>query len=124
MYIFDTMTRGENMINTHEKFNELTGQNIMKLRTQRHYTREYLAERAKISPKFLYEIEMGKKGCSSYVLYSLAYALEVNLECLIRDGKYTKEKEDAFIYYETFSNKQKEQIKKILQDICEILQEV
>ena len=111
------------MINTHEEFNELTGQRIMKLRTQRRYTREYLAEQAEISPKFLYEIEMGKKGCSSYVLYSLARALEVNVECLIWDSKYAEGKEDIFIFYETFSNKQKEQIRQILQGIYEILRE-
>ena len=38
-----------------------TGYRIMKIRLERHYSREYLAELADISPKFLYEIEIGKK---------------------------------------------------------------
>lgn len=50
------------MKNTYEKFNIQIGKKIMKKRLQRGYTREYLAEMADISAKFLYEIEIGKKG--------------------------------------------------------------
>ncbi len=71
------------MENTHEKFNIKIGKRIKTMRLHRHYTREYLAEIADISPKFLYEIEVGKKGCSSYVLYMLARALDVSVASLI-----------------------------------------
>lgn len=46
------------MKNTYEKFNIQIGKKIMKKRLQRGYTREYLAEMADISAKFLYEIEI------------------------------------------------------------------
>ncbi len=80
------------MENTHEKFNIKIGKRIMTMRLHRHYTREYLAEIADISPKFLYEIEVGKKGCSSYVLYMLARALDVSVASLLQDEDENKNK--------------------------------
>lgn len=44
-------------------FNKNLGKRILSERLLHNYTREYLAELADISPKFLYEIETGKKGC-------------------------------------------------------------
>ena len=61
------------MKNTYEKFNIQIGKKIMKKRLQRGYTREYLAEMADISAKFLYEIEIGKKGCSVYVFFASTF---------------------------------------------------
>ena len=45
-----------------KKLYKNAGIRIRFLREERHYTREYLAEMADISPKFLYEIESGQKG--------------------------------------------------------------
>lgn len=47
------------------------GERILLVRIMRGYTRETLAERAAISPKFLYEIETGRKGFSAAVLFNL-----------------------------------------------------
>ena len=57
------------------------GERIMILRGERGYTREQLAELADISEKFLYEIEMGKKGFSATTLMNICDALEVSLDC-------------------------------------------
>ena len=57
---------------------EKAGSRIYNVRLNRGYTRECLAEMANISPKFLYEIETGKKGFSAGVLYNIAKALEVD----------------------------------------------
>lgn len=65
------------------EFNRKVGQRIMAARLIHKYTREYLAELADISPKFLYEVETGKKGCSSYVLYRIAGALELKSDYII-----------------------------------------
>lgn len=46
----------------YDEFNIQIGKRIKKLRLQRKYTREYLAECADISAKFLYEVETGKKA--------------------------------------------------------------
>ena len=51
------------MEHAYDEFNIQIGKRIKKLRLQREYTREYLAECADISAKFLYEVEAGKKGC-------------------------------------------------------------
>lgn len=67
---------------TYEEFKLDTGKKIMDMRIKRKYTREYLAEAADISSKFLYEIEMGKKGYSAYIMFRLAYALGVNVNNL------------------------------------------
>ena len=50
------------------------GQRIRNLREVNRYTREKLAELAEISPKFLYEIEVGAKGFSADTLSRIASA--------------------------------------------------
>ena len=47
---------------------EKIGYRIRELREMHNYTREEIAEMVEISPKFLYEIESGKKGFSSEIL--------------------------------------------------------
>lgn len=44
------------------------GERIRELRESQNYTREGFAEKVDISAKFLYEIEVGKKGFSADVL--------------------------------------------------------
>ena len=46
---------------------EKIGYRIRELREMHNYTREEMAEMVEISPKFLYEIESGKKGFSSEI---------------------------------------------------------
>lgn len=62
-----------------EQFNRSIGNQIMKIRMQKHLTREHLAEAAGISSKYMYEVEKGNKGCTGYVLYSIAHALSVSV---------------------------------------------
>lgn len=47
---------------------EIIGLRIRKLREDRGYTREQLAEVSNLSSKFIYEIESGKKGFSAETL--------------------------------------------------------
>ncbi|MBO5731708.1 MAG: helix-turn-helix transcriptional regulator [Treponema sp.] len=59
---------------------ELNGiyiQNIKRLRLQKTYSQEALAEKAEISPGFLSDIENGKKWGSFETLIAIANALEV-----------------------------------------------
>lgn len=69
--------------------NCVVGGRIKGLRLERNMTREELAEAAELSASFLYEIEMGKKGFSAYTLESLAGALDVQTDYILRgtDGK-------------------------------------
>lgn len=107
------------MRNTYEEFNIKTGQRIMCLRKQKAFTREYLAELADISAKFLYEIEMGKKGCSSYILYRLSRALDVPPDLLIRDQEDASEDSVKKIYG-VLDCKHKTQVDTILKVLYEI----
>lgn len=59
------------------------GRRIQDVRNMRGYTREDLASRAGISPKFLYEIETGRKGFSAGNLYYMCHALEVRMDYIM-----------------------------------------
>jgi len=59
------------------------GKRIHSERIMRGYTRKYLAEQASISPKFLYEIENGRKGFSAQVLYNLCNTLQVDCNYIL-----------------------------------------
>lgn len=66
------------------------GKRIMGLRKLNHYTREELAEKAGVSSKFLYEIEMGRKSFSANVLCRLADSLSVSCDyIMLRDKQYS-----------------------------------
>ena len=55
------------------------GKNIKKLRTQRHYSQEELAEKADISIIYLSSIERGKKFPKPAILGQIVEGLEVEL---------------------------------------------
>ena len=63
------------------------GKRIHAARLSHGYTRKYLAEQASISPKFLYEIENGKKGFSAQVLYNLCTALDVDCDYIMKGSE-------------------------------------
>lgn len=65
------------------KFYDNTGERIRELRELSRYTREEFAEMVEISPKFLYEIETGKKGFSADTLYRIANAFSVSCEYIL-----------------------------------------
>lgn len=112
------------MQDTHEKFNLVLGERIMDIRVRHKFTREYLAEKAEISPKFLYEIEMGKKGCSSYVLCRLAEALGVSADFLLQNEESLLNQNGIEEWYLKFENKEKKKIKDILKILYEISHEL
>lgn len=68
----------------------------MQLRTDRRYTREQLAYLADISEKFLYEIEMNKKGFSAETLMKLSHALEVSMDYIML-GKGSRKYDDEIV---------------------------
>lgn len=65
------------------EFAKEMGIRILLLRDSKNFTREQLAELAAISSKYLYELESGRKNCSSYILYSLAHSLDISTEYLM-----------------------------------------
>lgn len=65
-------------------FNISIGNRIKKKRLELMLTRERLAQMANISDKFLYDIEVGKKGMSAETLYKLTKALAVSADWLLK----------------------------------------
>lgn len=59
------------------------GCRIVELRVKAGMTREKLSEAAEISPKFLYEIETGKKSLSVNSLCKICNALHTNSDSLL-----------------------------------------
>lgn len=99
------------------------GERVYLARIMRGYTRECLAELADISPKFLYEIETGKKGFSAGVLYRLCQALEVDGNFIL-SGKMKVEYDNKLMKtLQLFNEEQTKQISNILEDISELLKE-
>ena len=60
-----------------------TGGRIREARERAHLSRDALAELAKISSKFLYEIEMKEQGFSADTLYKISKALNVSSEYIL-----------------------------------------
>lgn len=95
----------------------------MSLRNQRGYSRECLAELADISSKYLYEIETGKKGCSSYVLFRLAYSLDVSVDYLVSASIYSAERKILQSYH-MLSLEKKEKINSAVQSLLAMVDEM
>lgn len=100
------------------------GDRIRELREMQGYTREAFAEKADISSKFLYEIEMGKKGFSADTLSRIAQALFVSCDYIMfgeNPGYFGGEK--IVCVLESLKPTQMSQIRdilKILSDMCDL----
>lgn len=97
------------------------GKRIKCLREARNYTREELAEKADISAKFLYEIEVGKKGFSADTLSRIANALSVSCD-FIMFGTDSPDKnlDNAVGVLNKFDSNQMERILNILEMIYDL----
>jgi len=61
------------------------GKKIKEKRKNKGWSREKLATLSYISDKFLYDIEVGKKGMSAETLYKISKALDISADWLL-DG--------------------------------------
>ncbi len=60
-----------------DKWYQGAGERIFRVRRNRAFTRDQLAEKAEISAKHLYNIERGRQGFSALVLLKICQALDV-----------------------------------------------
>lgn len=100
--------------------NVTAGRRIMQLRTDRSYTREQLAYLANISEKFLYEIEMDKKGFSAVTLMRLSEALEVSIDYIMLGRGSRKYEDDIVATLEQFKPNTLEKVDRLLKAAYEI----
>lgn len=89
---------------------EILGNNIKKLRKEKNWTQEYLAEQASISVPFMTQIELARKQASLEVIEKIAKALNVPYEILFRQEDGVNTVRTDFEYKE-FLNKLDSEIK-------------
>lgn len=66
-----------------EKFNSEIGNRIHKLREEKGYTKEELAEIVGISVSHIYQIENSKRGFTTWILHHLSQVFDVSTDYLI-----------------------------------------
>ena len=92
------------------------GQRIQEIRKERNMTREDLAEKAEISSKFVYEVEMGKKGFSAESVAKISRAL-----CTSSDYLLTGEGEKDLKKLEPLGPKERKQLERVVRVVHEFL---
>lgn len=103
------------------KIYKKAGERIYLTRVMRGYTREDLAELAFISPKFLYEIETGRKGFSAVVLYNVCQALRVDCDYIMTGKENVGYDQKLMNTLQLFNEKQTEKISEILKEIYDLM---
>jgi transcriptional regulator with XRE-family HTH domain len=76
---------------TVSKFNLIVGTRIRELREQNGLSREKMSEIADINDKYLYEIEVGKKGLSAEKMFNISRSLGVTMDYLVSGEKADKQ---------------------------------
>ena len=104
---------------------EKIGNRIRELREMHNYTWEKMAEMVEISPKFLYEIESGKKGFSSEILCKIARKFTVSCDYIMYGEEHSLRNGEK-IYYILNQLETEQAIKiqfilKILIEICDAM---
>lgn len=102
------------------KFYEDAGLRIRRFREKRRYSREELAGYAEISPKFLYEIETGRRGFSADTLFRISKALSVSSECILEDGNEKNDRMEIEEILTLFDHYQLMQVRQILNLIYQL----
>lgn len=100
------------------------GIRIRELRESKDMTREEVAARAEITPKFLYEVESGRKGMSAGNLHRIATALSTSCDyILLGVHKMDDGARLESIYAEAlqgFNDEQRKSVIKMLKILLEI----
>lgn len=96
------------------------GLRIRTLREANSYTRDAFAEKIRISAKFLYEIEVGKKGFSVEILYKISKALSVSTDYLVTGMDSSKLSGRTASSLEFFSPDQLSHVQDILKSVQEL----
>lgn len=96
------------------------GLRVRTLREANDYTRDAFAEKIDISTKFLYEIEMGKKGFSAETLFRISKALCVSNDYLLTGNEIQKVPEKIVDILEGFTPNQLARVHEILKTMQEL----
>lgn len=95
------------------------GERIKSLRKLRNMTRDEVANKSEISSKFLYEIELGKKGLSADTLVKIANTLSCSCD-YIMTGEQEDNKENKEVLLDKFEEEQRQRVREIMGIIEEL----
>lgn len=98
-----------------------SGKRINQLRKSHGYTREQLAELVDISPKFLYEIEVGRKGFSAQTLGKMASILNVSCDYILFGSREFEHISDIDYILAELSDEKVSEIIKIFNSIYNLV---
>jgi XRE family transcriptional regulator, aerobic/anaerobic benzoate catabolism transcriptional regulator len=73
-------------VDDHENYLQILGERVRTLRARRGISRKILAKSAEISERYLAQLESGRGNISISLLRQIAYAMNVSIEELVRDG--------------------------------------
>ena len=96
------------------------GFRIKELREMNGYTREQFAEKVDLSPKFLYEVEKGKKGFSADTLFRISKSLSVTCEYILTGSNYSTYENIVMEELNLYNATQLNKIKKLLRIVYEL----
>lgn len=101
------------------------GERIRELREIQNFTREGFSEKVGISAKFLYEIEVGKKGFSADTLCRIARALSVSCDYIMfGEEKEHRSKEKIVCVLEMLEPRHVSKMQDILKILYSMLEAV
>ena len=101
--------------------NKGAGERIRELRELQNYTREVFAEKVDISEKFLYGIEVGKKGFSADTLCRISQVLSVSCDyIMLGEEKEHRGMEKVICVLETIGPKQRSKVQDVLKMLSEM----
>ena len=93
------------------------GNRIKGMREIRNMTREELAEKSGISSKFLYEIELGKKGLSADTLLKISKTLSCSCDYVLTGQN--RDNNEAFLKkFDPDKRKQVRRLLNLIEDLC------
>ena len=99
------------------------GTRILEMRKIKGISREKLAKESNLTPRFIYEIETGRKGFSAITLLRICNALGTNCHYIMTGESQILYDERVEVLLKMFDKKQSEQIVSILKKIHELLEE-
>lgn len=98
------------------------GMRIRKIRKERKYSREELAEYADISVNFLGAVETGKKGMKVQNLANIAKALNVTTDYLIYGSEPFEQNAEINAILSSMSKEKRKQVEKMIVVLIEMFQ--
>ncbi len=100
-----------------KEINIILGRNIKYMRNRRGLTRERLAEKINLSPRFLADVESGKVGVSLSTLKNLSGALNISADYLLGISEFNRKN----LYINSIENKVRDMSDNTLKNLDKIL---